>query len=308
MVSSMKRYRLLSHRWNRSSRQLKAGTTNIASYNQVKTGKRANSQFLVTTRSISACTTKLILPPLSAINRSLRVAEFVEELYAQQPAKNSAGAWKNVIAWKSSPAMNYSNYIMHQIFTKPGVPPGISQFVSGAPPEIVVQAIGRSFAALRFTGSTLVFKKDIAANMDKCKGLFVKLSKSTKLGSLLDWGNFIDANGNFFRGRPAFDKITSYIQKAKHSGAEILIGGTGSEDSKGYFIQPTVILTKDPHMVTIVEEIFGPVATAMCITTKKCTGAVIGQQPFGGARASGTNDKAGSITIFIVLIPNSKDN
>ncbi|KAG8778610.1 1-pyrroline-5-carboxylate dehydrogenase [Ceratobasidium sp. 428] len=145
-------------------------------------------------------------------------------------------------------------------------------------------------------------------------------------------------------GKPAFDKITGYFQKAKDAGGEILVGGT-ADGSKGYFIQPTVILTKDPKSVTMVEEIFGPVLTvyvyedekfdetcklidstttyaltgsifsndraALIRATnllrhaagnvyynEKCTGAVVGQQPFGGARASGTNDKAGSISIF----------
>ncbi|CCO32831.1 1-pyrroline-5-carboxylate dehydrogenase [Rhizoctonia solani AG-1 IB] len=145
-------------------------------------------------------------------------------------------------------------------------------------------------------------------------------------------------------GKPAFEKITSYIQKAKDAGGEILIGGSG-DSSKGYFVQPTVILTKDPKSVTMVEEIFGPVltvyvyeddkfdetcklidgTTSYALTgsifsndraaliratnllrhaagniyyNEKCTGAVVGQQPFGGARASGTNDKAGSISIF----------
>ncbi|KIO12528.1 hypothetical protein M404DRAFT_12742 [Pisolithus tinctorius Marx 270] len=145
-------------------------------------------------------------------------------------------------------------------------------------------------------------------------------------------------------GRSAFDRILSYIQKAKDAGGEILIGGTG-DDSKGYFIQPTVILTKDPRSVTMQEEVFGPVVTvyvyqddefedllqlidntsAYALTgsifatdrsalitatsklrhaagnvyyNEKCTGAVVGQQPFGGSRASGTNDKAGSVSLF----------
>ncbi|EJD35712.1 delta-1-pyrroline-5-carboxylate dehydrogenase [Auricularia subglabra TFB-10046 SS5] len=145
-------------------------------------------------------------------------------------------------------------------------------------------------------------------------------------------------------GRPAFDRITSAITKAKQQGAEVLVGGSG-DDSTGYFIQPTVLLTKDPKSLTMSEEIFGPVLTvyvfddakwdetlALVDTTSiyaltgaifaqdrnvlaqaaarlrhaagnvyfndKCTGAVVGQQPFGGGRASGTNDKAGSIGIF----------
>jgi len=142
----------------------------------------------------------------------------------------------------------------------------------------------------------------------------------------------------------SFDKIVRYIAKAKEAGAEILVGGN-SDDSKGFFVEPTVILTADPGSVTMVEEIFGPVltvyvyneaeydktlelidtTTAYALTgsifsqdrtalvhatnklrnasgnvyyNDKCTGAVVGQQPFGGGRASGTNDKAGSISIF----------
>jgi len=161
-----------------------------------------------------------------------------------------------------------------------------------------------------------------------------------KVGPPQDFSNFIGP----VIGRPAFDKITDYIKKAKEAGGEILIGG-GADDSKGYFVQPTVILTKDPKSITMREEIFGPVLTiyvyedsdfektlelidttttyaltgaifaqdrkALLQATnklrnaagnvyynEKCTGAVVGQQPFGGARASGTNDKAGSMAIF----------
>ncbi|KAG1901682.1 soluble diacylglycerol acyltransferase [Suillus fuscotomentosus] len=132
--------------------------------------------------------------------------------------------------------------------------------------------------------------------------------------------------------------------EAKDAGGEVLIGGTG-DDSKGYFIQPTIILTKDLESITMKEEIFGPVITVMVFLyvlwnssdidntspyaltlalcnfvakhkalltatnklrnavgnvyyNEKCTGMVVGQQPFGGGRASGTNDKAGSISIF----------
>lgn len=139
----------------------------------------------------------------------------------------------------------------------------------------------------------------------------------------------------------AFDKITGYIEYAKASkDAEIIVGGKYNS-SKGYFIEPTVIYTKDPAFKTLKEEIFGPVLTvyeypdedfietlldvdnqsdyaltasifasdreAIMVASDilknaagnlyindKCTGAVVGQQPFGGARKSGTNDKAGS--------------
>jgi 1-pyrroline-5-carboxylate dehydrogenase len=172
------------------------------------------------------------------------------------------------------------------------------------------------------------------------KDILLEEIAKIKVGSPQDFGSFMGP----VIGRPAYDKITSYIQKAKDAGGEILIGGTG-DDSKGYFVQPTVILTKDPHSVTMTEEIFGPVLTVFVFEDKdyektlemidntseyaltgaifsssraalltatnklrnaagnvyyneKCTGAVVGQQPFGGGRASGTNDKAGSISIF----------
>jgi len=139
----------------------------------------------------------------------------------------------------------------------------------------------------------------------------------------------------------AFDSITAYIDHAKASSeAEILFGGT-YDDSVGYFIQPTLVLTKNPMFKLMQEEIFGPVVTIYVYPEKqwtetmrivdtttpyaltgcvfgndrkavlearetlthsagnfyvndKPTGAVVGQQPFGGGRASGTNDKAGS--------------
>ncbi|KAK4687431.1 1-pyrroline-5-carboxylate dehydrogenase, partial [Tremellales sp. Uapishka_1] len=149
-------------------------------------------------------------------------------------------------------------------------------------------------------------------------------------------------------GRPAFDKITSIITQAKKEGGEIIAGGEW-DDSKGFFIKPTVIVTKDPQSLTMTTEIFGPVITVYVYedadfektcelideTTEygltgavfsqdraalvvganklrnaagnfylndKCTGAVVGQQPFGGARASGTNDKSGSMNIFYRFI------
>ncbi|KAL5487560.1 PUT2 [Sanghuangporus weigelae] len=161
-----------------------------------------------------------------------------------------------------------------------------------------------------------------------------------KVGPITDFSNFLGP----VIGKPAFDRVVSYIQKAKEAGGEILVGG-GADDSTGYFVQPTVILSKDPKSVTFVEEIFGPVLSVYVFDDKdfdatldlvdstsvygltgsifasdrstllratnrlrnaagnvycneKCTGAVVGQQPFGGARASGTNDKAGSMSIF----------
>lgn len=166
----------------------------------------------------------------------------------------------------------------------------------------------------------------------------VKDLASMKMGPTEDLGNFINA----VIDEKAFDKITSYITAAKNSKeVEIIAGGT-FDKTNGYFIAPTVILSKDPSYVTMCEELFGPVLTiyvyedekfedvctlvdqtgvyaltgsimskdryAIQYATRKlvnaagnfyindkCTGAVVGQQPFGGGRASGTNDKAGSM-------------
>ena len=161
---------------------------------------------------------------------------------------------------------------------------------------------------------------------------------SFKMGSPADMENFITAVIH----EGSFDKLAKYIDQAKKDkNAEIIVGGN-YDKSKGYFIEPTVIVTEDPKYTTMCDELFGPVITiyvfedkdfsktlklvdetseyaltgailaqdryAIVEATKalqncagnfyindKPTGAVVGQQPFGGARSSGTNDKAGSI-------------
>ena len=161
--------------------------------------------------------------------------------------------------------------------------------------------------------------------------------KSLKMGSPEDFSNFITAVIH----EGSFDKLASYIDQAKKDAdAEIIVGGN-YDKSKGYFIEPTVIVTTNPKYTTMETELFGPVITVyvyedaqwsetlkLVDTTSeyaltgavfstdryaieeatvalqnaagnfyindKPTGAVVGQQPFGGARASGTNDKAGS--------------
>jgi 1-pyrroline-5-carboxylate dehydrogenase len=162
--------------------------------------------------------------------------------------------------------------------------------------------------------------------------------KGIKMGPTEDFRNFFNA----VIDETTFDKLASYIDRAKDDkDAEVIIGG-GYDKSVGYFIEPTVILASDPQYVTMQEELFGPVLTIYvyeddkvaetveildktsmyaltgaifsqdryaieCLTGKlsncagnfyindKPTGAVVGQQPFGGARGSGTNDKAGSM-------------
>jgi len=169
------------------------------------------------------------------------------------------------------------------------------------------------------------------------RSLVLKMLKEIKMGDVEDFTNFVNA----VIDKAAFDTINEYIEKARHSKeAKILIGGK-TDSSKGYFIEPTIIETSNPHFITMEEEIFGPVLTvyiykdelfedtlhicdqtspyaltgsifsqdrkAIITATKilrhaagnfyindKPTGAVVGQQPFGGARCSGTNDKSGS--------------
>ncbi len=169
------------------------------------------------------------------------------------------------------------------------------------------------------------------------KSKLVAEIKTMKVGPTEDFTNFVNA----VIDEKSFDKLAKYIANAKaDAGAEIIVGGN-CDKSKGYFIEPTVIVAQDPKYVTMCEELFGPVLTlyvynenefektlelvnttseyaltgaiiaqdryAITTATEKLrnaagnfyindkpTGAVVGQQPFGGSRASGTNDKAGS--------------
>ncbi|MDD2715886.1 MAG: L-glutamate gamma-semialdehyde dehydrogenase [Candidatus Wallbacteria bacterium] len=161
--------------------------------------------------------------------------------------------------------------------------------------------------------------------------------RTIRMGDTEDFTNFLGA----VIDQNSFDNLKSCIETARKSkDAEVVIGGK-CDSSKGFFIEPTVILAKDPKFKTMVEEIFGPVLTIYVYADKdyektlklcdagspygltgavfardryalvqmenalrhaagnfylndKPTGAVVGQQPFGGSRASGTNDKAGS--------------
>ena len=162
-------------------------------------------------------------------------------------------------------------------------------------------------------------------------------TKTIKMGSPIDFNNFMTAVIH----AGAFERISKYIDYAKSSNeCEILHGGN-YDDSVGYFVEPTIILTRNHQFKTMKEEIFGPVVTLYVYDDKnweemleivdntseyaltgafisqdeesikialnklrysagnfyvndKPSGAVVGQQPFGGCRASGTDDKAGS--------------
>jgi len=159
---------------------------------------------------------------------------------------------------------------------------------------------------------------------------------SIKLGDVDDFTNFMNA----VIDEASFDNIVSYIEYAKKSDEAKIITGGKYDKTKGYFVEPTTILTTNPHFKSMEEEIFGPVLTVYLYSESwedacklvdstspyaltgaiisedkeaiktgkkllthsagnfyindKPTGAVVGQQPFGGSRASGTNDKAGA--------------
>lgn len=161
--------------------------------------------------------------------------------------------------------------------------------------------------------------------------------RKLKMGDVCDFSNFMNA----IIDKNAYSDIVAYIDYTKKSDEADFLCGGNYDDSKGYFIEPTIIVTTNPHFKLMEEEIFGPVITLyvyddkdyvrtleLCDGTSpyaltgaifaadrqaitqaarilrhaagnfyindKPTGAVVAQQPFGGSRASGTNDKAGS--------------
>ncbi len=165
----------------------------------------------------------------------------------------------------------------------------------------------------------------------------VAMMAEIKIGDVADFKNFMGA----VIDAKAFGRLKGYLDQAKKDRSVTLVSGGGADDSKGYFIEPTLLQVKDPAYRTMCEELFGPILTTYVYKDKdwkqtvklvdstspyaltgsifardraiidqvkttlrhaagnfyindKPTGAVVGQQPFGGARASGTNDKAGS--------------
>ncbi|MDD5151027.1 MAG: L-glutamate gamma-semialdehyde dehydrogenase [Flavobacterium sp.] len=232
---------------------------------------------------------------------------------------------------------------IHQYKTYPRIvgETGGKDFVVAHPSANVKQvATGIVRGAFEFQGQ----KCSAASRAYVPQSMWAELKKqlitdvnSMKMGSPEDFSNFITAVIH----EGSFDKLASFIDQAKKdSDAEIIVGGN-YDKSVGYFIEPTIIVTTNPHYTTMETELFGPVMTifvyedakweetlTLVDTTSpyaltgaifskdryaieqatialqyaagnfyindKPTGAVVGMQPFGGARASGTNDKAGS--------------
>ena len=205
--------------------------------------------------------------------------------------------------------------------------------------DAVVTALARGAFEYQGQKCSAASRAYLPSNLaDRIKAKLVAEVETMKMGTVEDFGNFINA----VIDEKSFDKLKKYIDAAKKDRkAKILTGGNCSKKD-GFFIEPTIIEVRDPKYVTMCEELFGPVLTiytykadefekamdlvdgtspyaltgavlaqdrsAIDAATKrlrhaagnfyindKPTGAVVGQQPFGGARASGTNDKAGSM-------------
>ncbi len=207
-----------------------------------------------------------------------------------------------------------------------------------AHPKQVATAISRGAFELQGQKCSAASRCYISASIwEDVKSHLLNDINSFKMGSPEQMENFITAVIH----EGAFDKLASYIDKAKTDNNVDIIAGGGYDKSKGYFIEPTVLLTTDPQYVTMYTELFGPIVTIYVFDDDKWeetlhlvdetsiyaltgavfsedrydletavrilenaagnfyindkpTGAVVGQQPFGGARGSGTNDKAGS--------------
>ncbi|KAK6029199.1 putative 1-pyrroline-5-carboxylate dehydrogenase [Ostertagia ostertagi] len=271
----------------------------------------------------------------------------------------------NVVLWKPSRTAVLSNYVIYEVLEEAGVPPGviaylpsrgadfgkviftsehlrcgparISPFVHpSANADVVAACTVRS--AWEYGGQKCSACSRLYVPKSRWQEIFKKISeihKQIKIGDVRDGSIFFSA----VIDKASFDNIRSYIEYAKSGadGAEILLGGN-CDDSKGYFIDATLVKTTNLKSKLISEEIFGPVLTVYVYDDSeletilnsikdhtpfgltgavfsydqdflnhartvlrdavgnmyfndKSTGAVVGQQPFGGARMSGTNDK-----------------
>ena len=205
-----------------------------------------------------------------------------------------------------------------------------------ADPAALIVALGRGAFEYQGQKCSAASRAYVPRSVwEEIKGPLAEMAESIPMGDVADFSNFMGA----VIDEAAFVKHRDAIAAARESGSTILAGGT-CDDSKGWFVSPTVLVTENPHSDTMVRELFGPILTvfvyddadwdktldlvdgsAYALTgavfateraavreatnrlrhsagnfyiNDKPTGAVVGQQPFGGSRASGTNDKAGS--------------
>ncbi|MBP7679087.1 MAG: L-glutamate gamma-semialdehyde dehydrogenase [Bacteroidales bacterium] len=233
------------------------------------------------------------------------------------------------------------NVALHNTFPKIVGETGGKDFVmvhNSAHPKAVATALSRGAFEYQGQKCSAASRAYIPRSLwPEIKQMMLDDISSFRMGGVEDFRNFINA----VIDEAAFDKLAGFIDRAKtDEGVEIIAGGN-YDKSVGYFIEPTVILTKNPRYVTMCEELFGPILTVFVYEDEnfdetldivdktspyaltgavfaqdrfiidemtrrlvnaagnfyindKPTGAVVGQQPFGGARASGTNDKSGS--------------
>lgn len=209
----------------------------------------------------------------------------------------------------------------------------------GASPEAVLTAViraGFEYQGQKCSAASRIYLPDNLWR--EMEGKLIEQVAGIRMGDVSDFSNFMGA----VIDRPAYDKLTGYLDYIRSSpDAEILVGGE-ADDSVGYFIRPTLVRALSPDFRTMKEELFGPIVTLYVYpegawletldlvdrtspyaltgavfaqdrkaieqahdrlryaagnfyVNDKPTAAVVGQQPFGGARASGTNDKAGSM-------------
>lgn len=209
---------------------------------------------------------------------------------------------------------------------------------ASADPKAVAVAMARGAFEYQGQKCSAASRAYVPANLwAQVKTFLLADLHDMKMGPTEDFTNFVNA----VIDEKSFDKLVGYIEAAKQCADVEIIAGGNYDKRSGYFIEPTVIVTRDPAYVTMREELFGPVLTVyvydenrfeetleLVDTTSeyaltgailaqdryaielataklsnaagnfyindKCTGAVVGQQPFGGARGSGTNDKAGA--------------
>ena len=209
---------------------------------------------------------------------------------------------------------------------------------SSAKPEHVATALSRGAFEYQGQKCSAASRAYISRSLwDSVKKHMLEQIDSFGIGGTEDFSNFFTA----VIDEKAFDKLAKVIEKVKNGGEVEIIAGGNYDKTRGYFIEPTVIVTPDPCYFTMIHELFGPVLTvyvfedseyeqtlntidrtsfygltgavfatdrnAISLATRKLvnsagnfyindkpTGAVVGHQPFGGSRASGTNDKAGS--------------
>jgi len=259
-----------------------------------------------------------------------------DELFAGLHFTGSTGTFRNM--WKTIG----ENIRRYNAYPRIVGETGGKDFIVAHPsadPETLAVAIVRGAFEYQGQKCSALSRLYIASNLwPEVKQRLFEMLETIKVGEVQDFSNFMNA----VIDKKSFDNTMSYIAHAKAADdADLIYGGTG-DDSEGYFIQPTIILTTNPSYKSMVEEIFSPVLTVyvydenkfdetldICDKTSpyaltgaifsqdryaimhafdklrhaagnfyindKPTGAVVGQQPFGGGRGSGTNDKAGSM-------------